>query len=57
MEKNIEEIKLKIIEALENKPKEVNFSWWEQQRIMNGECSPADIIREWEEEELFIREH
>ena len=54
----IMKIKENIIKALEE-PKEINFSWWEQERIMSGECSPEDIMREWEEEELFIstREH
>lgn len=31
---------------------ENNFDFFEQQRIMNGECSPQDIIDEREKEEM-----
>jgi len=33
-----------------------HFSVFEQQRIMNGECSPEDIIAEQKEEERHCRE-
>ncbi len=37
-------------------PKEIFLDYFEAERVMNGECSPEDILAEREAEEMHCRE-